>query len=165
MELQWVFEPPIAALDEEGKIYESVIGKHDGYFVAIYHGAEVDADLTAAEGRQRYRNAPMIAIKNKGERDYISTAYTPQHANRFPRAARWWEERQKDARRVSVALLPGVSPADLMELSELGITDVETLATKDVPQNLAPFRDLAKRFVSLGKPRMRLVGGVMEQVA
>ena len=107
----------------------------------------------------------MIAIKNKGERDYISTAYTRQHEQRFPRAARWWQERQKDAQRVSVALLPGITPADLMELSELEIADVETLAAKEVPANLQPFRELAKRFLTISKPRMRLVDGVMETVA
>lgn len=166
MNLVWIFEPPMHATDEDGKIYESVIGKHEGYFVAIYHGAEVDPDLTAAEGRQRYRNAPMIVVRNKGESDYTSVPLTRELEARFPRAARWWKEKQDDAKRVSIALLPGITPADLAELHELEISDVETLAKKDgIPKNLEPFRDLARRFVTISKPRLRVVDGVMEQVA
>jgi hypothetical protein len=166
MELSWIFEPPLHAADEEGKIYESVIGKHEGYYVAIYHGAEVNADLTAAEGRQRYWNVPMMVVRNKGESDYTSVPLTRELEARFPRAARWWKEKQSDAKRVSIALLPGITPADLAELRELNIADVETLAKlNEIPKNLEPFRDLARRFVTISKPRLRIVDGVMEQVA
>lgn len=164
-ELTWIPETATAAADENGKIYEEVIGKHPGFYVAIYHGAEVDPTLSVAEGRTRYRNVPMVCVRVRGEKDFNSEPLTDTHLRRFPRAARWWADHQSDRRKVSVQLLPGITPAEVAELDELGLSDCEALAQADVPANLRPFRDLAVRLRSIAKPRMRLVGDRIEEVA
>lgn len=166
MNLQWIHEPSLQPVDGDERIYSEVISKRPDYLVAIYEGAEIDPALTARDGRNRYRNAPMICIRIKGEKDFISEPLRDEHARRFPRAWKWWEQRRGDAPKVSVRLLPGIGAADLMELDELNLSDVATLAAApDVPENLAKWRDLSRRFLTLSKPRLRLVDGQLQEVA
>ena len=165
MNLHWIHEPAARPQDEDGLIYEAVIGKQSDYLIAIYNGADVDSEQSALDGRTRYRNTAMICIRIKGERDFVSEVLTDQHKKRFPRAAAWWARHQSSEARVPVALLPGITAADLMELGELELGDVEALASADVPDNLKPWRDLARRFRSLSKPRLRLVDGALLEVA
>lgn len=160
-QLHWIHEPARKPVDEEGQIYEEVIGKGKGFLVAIYQGAEVDPEATERDGRPRYRNVPMVCVRVMGEKDFISEPLNEKHAQRFPRAMAWWEKHQNDARKTPVALLPGITPADLKELEALGWTDTETLADAEVHENLQPFRDMARRLRSLAKPRLRIVDGQM----
>jgi len=163
--LKWILEPATRPQDEEGRLDEAVNGKRPDYLVAIYGGADVDPVLSAESGRTRYRNAPMIAIRIKGDKDFISVPMTDEHANRFPRAVKWWNENKAGGLLVSVRLLPGITPADVAELDELKLSDVDALAAADVPENLQPWQSLARRFKTLAKPRMRLVEGHLQEVA
>lgn len=166
MNLQWIHEPSLQPVDGDERIYSEVISKRPDYLVAIYEGAEIDPELTARDGRNRYRNAPMICIRIKGEKDFISEPLREEHARRFPRANRWWQQHRGENPKVSARLLPGIGAADLMELDELNLSDVASLAAAaEVPENLSRWRELARRFLSLSKPRMRLVDGQLEQVA
>lgn len=164
--LFWILEPATRPSDEEGQIYEEVIGKRPDQLVAIYHGAEVDPDASARDGRQRYRNVPMICVRNKGEKDFTSEALTEAHRHRYPRAHAWWLQHQSDAKRTRIELLPGITPADVMELQELGIFHAEPLAdAEELPGNLQPWRALALRLRSLAKPRLRLIDGELKETA
>lgn len=156
MELFWILEPAQRPQDEDGRIYEEVIGKRPDFLVAIYSGAVPDPVATERDGRQRYKNVPMICVRNKGERDYTSEEYTTEHRLRFPRAAAWWDAHQSDAQRTRVELLPGVTPADVMELHELGIAHAEALCDADVPESLQPAKAVALRLRTLSKPRVRM---------
>lgn len=158
-QLHWIHEPARKPVDEEGQIYEEVIGKAKGFLVAIYLGAEVDPEATERDGRPRYRNVPMVCVRVVGEKDFISEPLTDEHAQRFPRAMAWWEKHKDDPPKTPIALLPGVTPADLEELEALGLTDAETLAEAEVPKSLQRFRDMARRLRSLAKPRLRIVDG------
>lgn len=164
--LHWIHEPALQPVDDDDRIYNDVIGKRPDYLVAIYEGAEIDPELTARDGRNRYRNAPMICIRIKGERDFISEPLRDEHARRFPRATRWWQQHRGETPRVSVRLLPGIGAADLMELDELHLADVASLAAAEsIPENLSRWRDLSRRFLTLSKPRLRLVDGQLQEVA
>lgn len=165
MNLFWIHEPALAPVDQDERIYSDVIAKRPDYLVAIYEGAEIDPELTARDGRNRYRNAPMVCVRIKGEKDFVSEPLTAEHQHRFPRAWRWWQQHRGDSPKVSVQLLPGISAADLMELDELKLLDVASLAAAEVPYNLLPWRELARRFITLSKPRMRLVDGKLQEVA
>lgn len=164
--LFWLLEPAARPEDEEGRIYEEMFGKRPDQLVAIYHGAVVDPEASAREGRQRYRNVPMVCVRNKGEKDFTSEELTEAHRHRFPRAYAWWLQHQADARLTRIELLPGITPADVMELQELGIFHAEPLAeAAELPENLQPWRAFALRLRSLSKPRARLVNGQLQEVA
>lgn len=176
--LKWVTEParsaeqdndPELAFFREQNVptaaYESIMGKRSDYLVSIYEGAELDAELSERDGRNRYRNVPMIAIKVKGEKDYVSEALNAGHRQRFPNAVRAWEAMKNAPPRVSAMLLPGITEADLRELEELQLIWLDKLVNATVPDNLKPWQELARRFVTLSKPRMRLVAGQLTEVA
>lgn len=165
MELHWIREKAAPPRDEEDATYRQVIAQAPDLLVAIYHGAEVDPELTELSGRTRYRNAPMVCKRNVNEKDFVSEPLTEEHQYRFPRAWAWWQAQADKRAKVSVALLPNIMPADIAELASLGINDVDALASADVPAELQPWRDMANRLRSLSKPRMRLVDGQMQAVA
>lgn len=163
--LRWILEAATRPSDEDGKLDELVNGKNPEFLVAIFEGADVDPELSAQSGRTRYRNVPMIAVRVKGEKDFVSVPMEDSHRRRFPRATAWWEQNKSAAAVVSVRLLPGISPADIAELDDLKLMDVDALAAADVPDNLQPWQTLAKRLRTLTKPRMRLVEGSLQEVA
>lgn len=163
--LFWIREAPRPPQSDEDRIYSQVISAPPKMDVAIYHGAEVDPDASARDGRVRYRNVAMLCKRVAGEKDFVSVPYTDEHARMFPRAAAWWQMQKDKARKVSVQLLPSITPADVAELGELGIDDVEALADADVPAELTHWRDMARRFRTLSKPRMRIVDGALQEVA
>lgn len=162
MDLHWITEAAQKARTDEEQIYEAVISKPQPYSVAIYDGAEHDPDATARDGRMRYRNVPMIAVRILGETDFTSVPLTDDHKRRFPRA---WDiyskKREAWANTLPLALLPGLTEAERLELEHLGITDVDALAKSDpLPENLEPLRLLARR---VRKPHVRLTpNGVVE---
>ena len=138
-QLVWIHEPAIQSTDEEGMMRERLFGKRPDCFVAIYIDAMPDGDATEREGRPVFRNVPLISIRNKGEKDFISAALTDEHLKIYPRAAKWWAEHKSDAAKVSVRLLPGITPAEVAELEALSLGDLESLAEYDVPDALQPW--------------------------
>lgn len=160
--LFWIREKASAPQSEDDAIYREVISRAPDIDVAIYQGAEIDPELSEASGRNRYRNAPMICKRNVGEKDFVSEPLTDEHRIRFPRAWGWWQAQKDKAAKVAIELLPNISPAEIAELADLGITDVDTLAASDVPPELASWKSVALR---LRKPRMRIVDGQFQEVA
>lgn len=165
MDLHWIREKAAPPRDEEDAVYRQVISQAPDIQVAIYQGAVVDPDLSEASGRTRYRNAPMLCKRNVNEKDFVSEPLTEEHRLRFPRAWAWWVAQEGKRAKVSVALLPNITPADIAELAALGVADVDTLAATAVPDELQPWRDMANRLRTLSKPRMRLVDGRLQEVA
>lgn len=163
--LRWILEAATRPRDEEGQLDELVNGKNPEFLVAIYEGADPDPELSAISGRTRYRNTAMIAVRVKGEKDFVSVPMGDEHRRRFPRATKWWDANKQGTALVSVRLLPGITPADIAELDDLKLSDVDALAAADVPDNLLPWQVLAKRLRTLSKPRMRLVEGSLKEVA
>lgn len=166
-DLLWTVEPGYTPQTEEEKIEAELFGNRaPTVFVAIFESAREDADATERDGRPRFVNVPYVAIRPKGERDYVSRPVSEEDKRRFPRAWASWTARQAAQVKPSVALLPGIRPAALRELEALGLRDVEQLAAYEGPLgDLEEFRTLAKRLASLSKPRMRLVNGSLEAVA
>lgn len=163
--LFWIREKAAPPMDEEDAVYRQVVSQAPDIQVAIYQGAETDPDLTEASGRPRFRNAPMLCKRNVGEKDFVSEPLTEAHARRFPRAWAWWQAQADKRAKVSIQLLPNITPAEIAELDALGVRDVDALAMTDVPVELQPWRDMANRLRTLAKPRMRLVGGQFQEVA
>ncbi|HQC98500.1 MAG TPA: hypothetical protein PK306_22620 [Aquabacterium sp.] len=162
----WIHEAARPPVDEDGKIMEHLFGKAPDVFVSIYDDAVEDGDLSAQSGRPRFRNVPMISVKNRGERDFVSVPLTDDHLRRFPRAAAWWRKHKGDAPPVSVQLLPGITPAEVAELEAMQLHHVEALCeSQDMPEELAHWKTLALRLRSLTKPRLRLVDGEYREVA
>lgn len=157
--LLWITEKASPPVGEDDAIYRQVINQAPDIQVAIYTGAEIDPELTAASGRNRYRNAPMICKRNVGEKDFISEPLTDEHKYRFPRSWGWWQAQKDRQAKTPVSLLPGITAAEIMELADLSITDVEALAGADVPEELDPLKAMALRLRTLSKPRMRLIDG------
>ncbi len=155
MELHWIAEAAQKPQGVDETLYASVIAPPKPYLVAIFDGAEHDADATARDGRPRYRNTTMIAIRIMGETDFTSVPLTDEHKARFPRAwGIYQKERDKWASTIPLTLMPGCTEADRLELEALGITDVDALAkAESVPENLEPLRIMARR---IRKPHVRL---------
>ena len=165
-ELLWVAEPPIQPHSDEEKIDAELFGRAEVIYVAIYENAVYDDEATQLSGRNRYRNTPFIAVREKGTRDYVSRPVNAEDKRRFPRAWKAWEARHGESAPLSLELLPGMRPAALRELRELKIENVTQLAESDADLgDLDAFRTLARRLRSLSKPRLRLVDGKMEEVA
>ena len=155
MDLHWITEAAQKPQSLDDQLYEAAIAKAQPYSVAIYDGAQHDPEASERDGRMRYRNVPMIAIRILGETDFTSQPLTDEHKRRFPRA---WDIYQKKreawATMLPVALLPGLTEAERLELEHLGITDIDALAQSDtLPENLEPLRLLARR---IRKPHIRL---------
>lgn len=164
-QLLWVHEPATRPTDEEGKLNERIFGAAPDCHVAIHVDAMEDSDASAREGRPVFRNVVLVSIKNKGERDFISVPWTREHQMLYPRAAASWESRKELNTKVSVELLPGITPAEVAELRAIDLGDLEALAAGTVPQALAKWKELAVRFRTLSKPRVRLVDGELKEVA
>jgi hypothetical protein len=166
-ELPWVAEPPIKPMNDDEKIDAELFGRAEVIFVAIYENAVYDDEATQLAGRPRYRNAPFIAVREKGTKDFVSRPVNETDKRRFPRAWKSWEARISEKAPLPLQLLPGMRPAPLRELRDLKIESVEALAAYDGELgDLSEFRALAKRLGSLAKPRLRLVGGqLVEAVA
>lgn len=162
----WIHEAARPPVDDDGKIMEHLFGKAPDVFVSIYEDAVEDGDLSAQSGRPRFRNVPMISVKNRGERDFVSVPLTDEHLRRFPHAAAWWKAHKGDAKPVSVRLLPGITPAEVAELEALNLHNADALCDAgSVPAELAGWRTMAMRLRSLAKPRLRLVDGEFQEVA
>lgn len=165
-ELPWVAEPPIKPVNDEEKIDAELFGRAEVIFVAIYENAVYDDEATQLAGRPRYRNAPFIAVREKGTKDFVSRPVNDLDKRRFPRAWKSWEARHGESAPVPLELLPGMRPAALRELSDIGITKVEQLADCDRADlgDLDNFRVLARRLRSLNKPRLRIVDGQPQEI-
>lgn len=165
--LIWVAEPPVKPSSDDEKIDAELFGRAEVIYVAIYENAAPDPEATEASGRPRYRNAPFIAVKEKGTKDFVSRPVNEDDKRRFPRAWQAWEARKNTAAPLPLELLPGIRPAALRELREIGIQSVEALAECDRTDlgELDQFRVLARRLRSIHKPRLRLVDGKMQEVA
>lgn len=130
------------------------------FWVCIHDYAVPDAAATERDGRPRFRNVPYIAVKVKGERDYNSAPLKDEDKRRYPHAWRTYQYFKEQTPTTNVALLPGITPADLRELGALKLESVEALAAyAGELGTLDPFRVLAKRLLTLNKPRFRLVDG------
>lgn len=164
-DLPWVTEPPIQPSNDEEKIDAELFGRAEVIFVAIYENAVYDDEATQASGRPRYRNAPFIAVREKGTKDFVSRPVNDTDKRRFPRAWKSWETRNGASAPVPLDLLPGMRPAALRELTEIGITHVEALASceREDLGELDTFRQLARRLRSISKPRLRLVDGQLQE--
>lgn len=165
--LPWVAEPPLKPSDDLDKIDAELFGRAEVIYVAIYENAVYDAEASERDGRPRYTNAPFIAVKEKGTKDFASRPVNDDDKRRFPRAWKAWEARQGQVPPLPLELLPGIRPAALRELREIGVNDIEALAAceRDDLGELETFRTLARRLRSLTKPRLRLVDGKLEEVA
>jgi len=152
-DLPWVAEPPIQPSNDEEKIDAELFGRAEVIFVAIYENAVYDDEATQSAGRPRYRNAPFIAVREKGTKDFVSRPVKNDDKRRFPRAWKSWEARNGASAPVPLDLLPGMRPAQLRELKEIGITSVEGLADCDRSDlgDLDTFRQLARRLRSISK--------------
>ena len=161
--LRFIRETPVVNLTEEQRAAQEAFGRQSTDIeVAIHLGCQLDAALTEKAARPRYVNTLMIAKRNAGEKDYVSEPLTDEHRAMFPRAWAWWQAQEKRRAAASVELLPGITPADIAELRELKITDLDQLADcSDIPEELAEWQAMARRFRTLSKPRMRLVDGAM----
>lgn len=166
-DLKWVVEAGFAPQTEEEKIEAELFGNRaPTVYVSIFESADPDADASARDGRNRYKNVPYVAIRPKGERDFVSRPATDEDRRRFPRAWAAWEAAKANPPKPSVALLPGIRPAALRELEDVGITNIEQLAAYEGELGeLDEYRVMARRFMTLSKPRMRLVNGALEAVA
>ena len=165
MELTWIREKAREVTGDDA-VYEAVINKTPDMQVAIYQGAVHDPELSEASGRMRYKNAPMICKRYVGEKDFVAEPLTAEHRARFPRAWAWWQAQIDKRAKTSVELLPGILPADVAELRELELSDVDALAeAPSVPAELAGWQAMARRLRSLHKPRVRLVDGQLMEVA
>lgn len=164
-ELPWVAEPPIKPGNDEEKIDAELFGRAEVIFVAIYENAVYDDEATQLAGRPRYRNAPFIAVREKGTKDFVSRPVNDMDKRRFPRAWKSWEDRNGESAPVPLELLPGMRPAALRELKDIQITSVEALANCDRADlgDLDTFRQLARRLRSINKPRLRLVDGKLQE--
>ena len=164
-ELPWVAEPPIKPMNDEEKIDAELFGRAEVIYVAIYENAVYDDEATQLAGRPRYRNAPFIAVREKGTKDFVSRPVNADDKRRFPRAWKSWEARNGESAPAPLELLPGMRPAALRELSEMKITNVAQLADcdRDDLGDLDTFRQLARRLRSLAKPRLRLVDGQLQE--
>lgn len=161
----WLHESARRAIDEEGQLHEHIFGKAPDMYVSIFEDAVEDGDLSEKSGRPRFRNVPMISVKNRGERDYVSVPLTNEHLQRFPNAARWWNAHKNDAAQVSVRLLPGITPAEVAELEALSLSTLDALIDASVPSELEQWKVMAIRLRAAVKPRLRLVDGQFEAVA
>lgn len=160
--LRFIREQAPSPRNEDEQTSAALFGKAPDLEIAIHQGAQLDADLTAKSGRPRYVNTLMIAKRNAGEKDFVSEPLTDMHRAMFPRAWAWFQAQQARNAAASIELLPGVTPAELAELRELKLTDLDALADcSSVPAELEHLRAMALRFRSLSKPRMRLVDGAM----
>lgn len=166
-EMKWVAEPPIRPNTDEEKIDAELFGRAEVIYVAIYENAAPDPDATEASGRPRYRNAPFIAVKEKGTKDFVSRPVNDEDKRRFPRAWKAWEARIDKNPPLALELLPGIRPAALRELREIGIHSIDALAECDREDlgDLDAFRVLARRLRTLSKPRLRMVDGQIQEVA
>lgn len=164
-ELLWVVEPPMKPTDDMDQIDAQLFSRAEAIYVAIYENAVYDDEATQNAGRPRYRNAPFIAVREKGTKDFASRPVKDDDKRRFPRAWKSWEARNGDSAPVPLELLPGMRPAALRELKEIGITNVEQLAdcARDDLADLDNFRQLARRLRSISKPRLRLVDGQLQE--
>lgn len=163
-ELPWVAEPPIKPNNDEEKIDAELFGRAEVIYVAIYENAVYDDEATQLAGRPRYRNAPFIAVREKGTKDFVSRPVNDDDKRRFPRAWKSWEARIGGKAALPLELLPGMRPAPLRELRDLKIESIEALAAYDGDLgDLNEFRVLAKRLGSLTKPRLRLVDGQLQE--
>ena len=160
--LRFIREIAPAPRNEDEQTAAALFGKAPDLEIAIHQGCQLDAALTEKSARPRYVNTLMIAKRNAGEKDYVSEPLTDEHRAMFPRAWAWWQAQEKRRAAASVELLPGITPADIAELRELKITDLDQLADcSDIPVELADWQAMARRFRTLSKPRMRLVDGAM----
>lgn len=165
-ELQWVAEPPVPPSDDMDKIDAALFARAEVIYVAIYENAVYDDEATQASGRPRYRNAPFIAVREKGSKDFVSRPVNEDDKHRFPRAWRSWEARIGANKVLPLELLPGMRPAALRELRDIKVESIEALAAHEGELGeLSDFRVLAKRLGSLSKPRLRLVDGQLQEVA
>lgn len=164
--LRFIRVPAPSPASEEEVTSAHLFGKVPDLEVAIHMGCSLDPELSDQSGRPRYRNTIMVAKRNAGEKDFISEPLNDQHRAMFPRAVAWWESNQSAQSRVSVSLLPAITPAEVAELRDLNILDMDALADyADIPAELVGWQAMARRFRSLSKPRFRMIDGGMEQVA
>lgn len=158
-QLRWVAEPGREPQTNDEKITAAVISWNTKFAVAIYDYAVPDNDATERDGRPRFRNVPYIAVRPVDENDYTAHQLREEEKTRWPRAWAAYCRMREQGTGTDIALLPGITAADLCELRALKVETVEQLAVYagDIG-TLDPFRAIARRLLSLLKPRVRAVG-------
>lgn len=158
-QMLWTREPEQAPQDETGMIAAEVLGKRPDHLVCIYDHAIEDRAATEESGRPRFKNHPFIAVRAVDTPDFASRPIRPEDYHRFPRAAANYEKRKAAGLSHALELLPGIGPAQILELEALKLYTMELLAASDDEiGDLEPFRAAARRFL---KPRFRVVEGQM----
>lgn len=158
-EMRWTREPEPAPADVEGRISREVLGVRPDHVACIFDHAVKDNEATQASGRPRYKDHPYIAVRAVDENNYVARPLTDEDRLRFPRALAAYEKRRAGGLTHALDLLPGIRPAQVLELEALKIESMEALAASDIPlDELEPFRAAARRIL---KPRFRVVEGQM----
>lgn len=174
----------IPASDEE-MIHRELFGVRPPARVRFYLHGSKNEDATQSGGFPVYVDRVYIEEKIPDCHDFASRLATPLDIRQNKEAYAAFE-RSRDWKHHALDLLPGMTPAVLATLRDLGYFTVEQLAahtpetahwTKteegdlfpalagELPAALHDMKASAKRLVAFAKPRLRLVDGKLEQVA
>lgn len=162
--MRWIPEPGRKPGSPEELVHSKVIGWTPAYLVAIYDYAVPDADATERDGRPRFRNVPYIGVrclddKGRAEPDYAAHPLRETEKQQWPRAWAAYCAIRDQPSMLALELLPRITAADVCELHALEIHTVEALAAHPGELGtLEPFRALARRLLTLAKPRVRPAG-------
>lgn len=139
------------------------------------HKAEQEQRKRIAEGsdeveRPYFKKAAYIEKRHKGQIDYMSKPATEQDKRDFPQQWERFEQSKNQPPKHHISLLPGCGVCEQAIFNELNITAIEDFLefSEKSPEilsifdELGPLLEVAKRWRTFMKPRLKLVEGKVQ---
>lgn len=163
------------------KIEEAIIGPKGRLTVRFFEHAARDAKAEAQQrdrieagadevARPFFKRTLYIEKRHEDQKDYVAKPATDRDKREFKAAYEAFEANKDQPPKHSIQLLPGVDVCALAVFNELNLLYIEDFLTfaeqkpeiLDIFDELKPLYEVAKRWRTFMKPRLKLVNGKID---
>lgn len=127
---------------EQEFIRKELWGEPPKIIARFYIDAEKDFN-NSTKDCPIYIEQTMVFLQVVGEKDSLTAIATDDHKAKYPKE---WAlfERNKDRRTIPLSALPKMRPSVSKAMADLGVTCVEDVIEKELPEYLQPYKKWAQ---------------------
>ena len=116
----------------QNQLEELVVGKNQIPSVVFYEKAQLNVEESKKENRRIYQTLVYIQEKQAGVTDWTPQIAKPHHFKTYPDEYQDFLNSKSGVKSPSLDIIPNITPAELQEFLDLGVTSIKQLAEAEV---------------------------------
>jgi hypothetical protein len=134
----------------QDQLEEMVVGKPSDPNVVFYDQAILNVTRSKAAGKRMYDNCCFMKETQHGVDDWTPIVARKEHYKKHPEEYKYYLSNRQGIRSPSVNIIPNISPAEIQELIDFGLSTIKLLASATiVPSHLEHIQQSAKTIQSV----------------